>query len=203
MGTKKESKKVKKRKIKKGDSSIEIGDENEFKGDTVIGRDITFVKTTPDNSVNYEVDTEDVTVLRKISPYLIGRYGKKRIGFTGIISLISGFIGIFTWINSITPNVKLYSYLPAVPGAYANWVLILGIGFLFGGVLLLNAMQYHTSTQCKKCNKDFAYEEVGTATVKEVETTEGIRRVTTRTYECRFCGDKDVRRFPELIEKSE
>jgi len=200
MGTKKESKKVKKRKMKNGDSSIKIGDENEFKGDTVIGRDITFVKN-PDNSVNYEIDTEDVMVLKKISPYLIGRYGKKKISFIGIISLISGLISIFTWMNSIISNVKIYSYLPAVPAAYSNWVLFLGFIFFVGGVLLLSITQYHTSTQCKICKKEFAYEEVGTPTVKEVKTSEGTRKITTRTYECKFCGDEDIRKDNKLIEE--
>lgn len=187
---------------KNGNSSINIGSKNKFEGDTVIGHDIKIVKNVVDNSVEYEVDVEDVTVLQKISPYLIERYGKKKIGFIGIISLISGLIGIFTWINSITPNIKLIPYLPIVPNTYSKWFLYLIIFLLAFGIILLAIIQYHTSTKCKKCNKEYAYEEVGTPTVREVETLDGIRRVTTRSYECKFCGDIDVRRNKELIEKS-
>ncbi len=203
MGTKDDkSKKVKKRKIKNGDSSIKIGDKNKIE-DAVIGQHIdtiNIIKNIPDNSVKYEVDKEDVTFLRNISPYLIGRYGKKKIGFTGGISLILSVIGILTGFNSTTPNVKLYPYLPAVPNSYANSVLILSFVFLALGIILFAVIQYHTSSQCRKCNQEYAYEEVGTPTVKEVKTSEGIRKVTTRTYKCKFCGDVDVRTDSELIE---
>ncbi len=203
MGAKEtKSKKVKKRKIKNGDSSLKIGDKNKIE-DSVIGHHINtvnIIKKAPENSVNYEVDKEDVTFLRNISPYLIGRLGKKKIGFTGGISLIFGVFGILTEFNSTTPNVKLYPYLPAFPNSYANLVLILSFVFLALGIILLAAVRYHTSSQCEKCNKEFAYEEVGTPTVKEVKTSEGTRKVTTRTYKCKFCGDVDVRKDSELIE---
>ncbi len=203
MGAKGDSRKVKKRKIKNEDSSIKIGDKNKIE-DAVIGHHIENVNIikNPDNSVKYEVDKEDVTFLKNISPYLIGRFGKKKIGLTGAITLIAGIIGILTGFNSTIPNVKMYP-LPAVSSPYANSVLILSFVFLALGVILFAVIQYHASSQCKKCNNEYAYKEVGTPTVKEIETSEGIRKVTTRTYECKFCGDVDVRKDSELLEKPE
>ncbi len=199
------SRKVKKRKIKKENSSITIGDGNEIDS-AVIGQNIenvTIIKSPPDNSVKYEIDKEDVTFLKKISPHLIGRFGKKKIGLTGAISFIFSIIGILTGINSTTPNVRIYPYLPAFPNNYANSVLISSFILLALAVILFVVMQYHASNQCKKCNKEYAYEEVGTPTVKEIETSEGIRKDTTSVYECKFCGDLDVRKDSELLEKSE
>ncbi len=206
MGTKDDkSKKVKRRKIKNGDSSIKIGNKNKIE-DTVIGQhinNINIIKNMPDPSVNYEVDKEDVTFLRNISPYLIGQFGKKKIRFTGALSLIFSIIGIFTGFNSTTPNVKMYPYLPAVPNSYASSVLILGFIFLVLGIISFAVIQYHTSSQCRKCNEEYAYEEVGTAIVKEVKTSEGARKVITRTYKCKFCNDVDVRKNSELVENPE
>ncbi len=202
LGTKgNKSKKVKKRKIGNLESSIEIGDKNKIEG-AVIGQNIknvNIIKSPPDNSVNYEVDKEDTTFLKNISPYLIGRFGKKKIGLGGAISLIFGVIGILTGFNSV-PNVKMYPYLPSIPNPYANSILILSFVLLAFGVILFSALQYHASSQCNRCNKEYAYEEVGTPSVKEIKTSEGVRKITTRTYKCKFCGDEDVRKDSEVIE---
>jgi hypothetical protein len=202
LGAKGDKSKVKKRKIKNVNSSIKIGDKNNIEG-AVIGQNIknvNIIKNTPDNSVNYEGDKEDVTFLKNISQYLIGRFGKKKIGFGGAISLIFGVIGILTGFNSTVPNVKMYPYLPSISNPYANSLLILSFVFLALGAILFSAIQYHASSQCKECNKEYAYEEVGTPTVKEIKTSEGIRKITTRTYKCKFCGDEDVRKDSDLIE---
>ena len=195
--------KVKINNIKNGDSSIKIGNENQIEN-AVIGRDINninIIKNVTDNSVNYEVNKEDLAFLTTISPYLIRRFGVKKIGYTGVISLIFSVIGLLTGFNSSTPNV-IYPYIPAFPNSYANSILIISFFFLALGMILRTVIKYHTSSQCNKCNKDFAYEEVRTPTVKEVTTSEGIRKVTTRTYECKFCGDVDVKTEREYIENS-
>ena len=60
-------------------------------------------------------------------------------------------------------------------------------------------MDYHLSTQCEGCQKEVAYEEIGTPTNTDIETREGIRKITKRTYKCRFCGDEEIKKFPRLI----
>ncbi len=202
MGKKGETSKRSKKgspKNAKGKDSIGIGDGNEFKGSVIGHHNVNIINEPPDNSVTYPVDRDDVTFYKKIAPYLIGRFGKKRIGLTGAASFIIGLFGMFTGMNSATQNIKVFFYLPTVPYAYMMPLIILSIVVLIFGGLLVAVVQYHTDTQCNNCNREYAYEEVGTPTVREVKTFDGPRQITTRTYKCRFCDDVDVRTESELV----
>lgn len=202
MGNKRETSKRSKKgspKNAKGNDSIGIGNSNEFHGSVIGHHNVNIINKPPDNSVIYPVSRDDVTFYKNIAPYLIGRFGKKRLGLTGVASFIIGLFGIFTGMNSATQNIKMFFYLPMVPYAYIMPLIILSIVVLIFGALLVAVVQYHTNTQCHKCKRDYAYEEVGTPTMREVKTFDGPRQITTRTYQCRFCDDVDVRTESELV----
>ena len=155
-----------------------------------------------DKSINYEIDKQDVTIVKHASIHLIGKYGEKKIGIVGVVSLLAGLAEIFTWMNSQFPNLNVFTFLPKVTTAWANWLLWGGIIFLAIGIFLISIIAYRRSSQCKKCKSLYAYEETGTPTVREVKTPDGRRITTTRTYTCKYCGDVDIRKENDVIEKS-
>ncbi|WP_319507770.1 hypothetical protein [uncultured Methanolobus sp.] len=184
-------------------SSVNIESGNKFQGDTAIGENAQIIKNTHivDNSKNYEVDADDVTFLKKVSPYLINNYGKEKVGIIAAISLIASIITILSLVNPVISGEKAIPFLPTIPQDYNT--LVIGIFFILIliGVTFLNAVYYHSSTKCKKCNQDFAYEPFGKVKVRDIDTVDGTRRTTTKTYKCKFCGDIDKRTTNTLIEK--
>ncbi len=199
-----------KKQNKYGKPNIKIGNENTFEGDFVggdiykAGGDIVKGdKIISSESKVYEVNKENVIVEKIVAPYLIKRYGKNKVSFVGAISLISGLITIITAINSMF-SVKIYSFLPAAPKSISNWMLFFGFILVLVGSLFLSVLTYHSSTKCKKCKKDFAYEEIKNPIRQDTETEEGTWRTITKTYECKYCGDVDTRKSdPYLIKKTQ
>jgi len=199
-------------KLKRNESEksyIDIGDENTIKGDLSgrdmykAGRDIVKGdKIIGTSSKIYKVNKENVIIEKIIAPHLINNYGKKKVGIVGVITSIAGLIAIFTWVNSISFG-KVFSYLPAFPESVSKFVLVFGIILLLVGILLLNAVNYHSSTKCKKCGKDFAYEEIEYPVRQDTETKEGIWRTETRTYECKYCGNVEKIEFPPYLINNE
>lgn len=201
--------KLKKEKI--SESSIKIGDGNKFDGDTAIGQGAKIIKDSVviDNSQNksttYKTKKKDVTILNQFSPYLIEKFGKKKIGIVGIISLIAGVITILSGIksllfstNSNSFNVLFIEILPAAPQNFGVLIFMIGVILLILGLFLLQVLNYHNYTRCERCNKDFAYQEIGTPRTEETKTRWGYNEITTRTLQCRFCGHSTER---DLIEE--
>ncbi|MCK4795872.1 MAG: hypothetical protein KAT05_00750 [Spirochaetes bacterium] len=184
-------------------TSAEIRSNNEFKGDTVIGQNSKIEKNkyVIDNSVEYNIDKKNVIFTERASIYLTNTIGEKKVRISGVISLIAGLIQIFTWLNSLVPDIKIIPYMPAISNSMATWLLYSGLAFLLIGGLLLRVLKYHSSSQCKNCKKHYAYKEIGTPTIKELGTSKGIRKTTTRYYKCKFCGDKDVSEYTVFIDE--
>jgi hypothetical protein len=189
-------------KLKKGeliDSSIKIGSNNEFDRDTAIGHNVNIIKNinVSDNSVNYKTSKENVFFSKK-AYFLIDRYGEKNIRLIGLINLIASIITLFVWINSNFPNGITFPYLPVVSKEVATLLLFLWIGLLLIGAFFIGLVSYSSSSKCENCKKKQAYEEKK-SNVKEINTSEGIRKITYRNYKCKFCGHEVTREFNELI----
>lgn len=188
------------KKNKEYSSSINVGSNNKFGNGNVIGNNNEIV-INQGNSVTYEGDKENTFILEIIAPFLIKKYGKQNVGIVGLISLVSGFITIMVWMNSASAN-KLYTFLPDIETLNPQWVLYLSISLLILGLLLLSVLTYHSNTQCKKCKKEFAYDESKDPKIEEVKTSRGTRVKTTRYYQCKFCGHEDTAVSKENLEKS-
>lgn len=191
------------------DSSVKIGDENIIQGDIAIGEGAKVIKPqiTVDSSRTYEVDQVDVTLEQTIAPKLINKYGRRKVGIAGILSIVASIITIVSgyksliYDSSVSSNFpSFFDWVPSLSKDFGMYIIGIGVILLFIGAYLFKILEYHVSTQCEKCDKEFAYEEVGTPSVRDVETREGIRRTTTRQYKCRFCGHKITRKFHDLIE---
>jgi len=149
-------------------------------------------------SKTYEVGKQNVFIEKMIAPPLIKKYGTKKVGIIGAISIIAGLITLLTWLNS-TPIGKIISYLPAFPESVSYWVFGFGSILLVIGLLLLMVINYYSSTKCAKCGKDFAYEEIEYPVRHDTDTKEGTWRTVTSTYKCKYCGHEVKKKNPRLI----
>ena len=52
---------------------------------------------------------------------------------------------------------------------------------------------FYRDSRCKKCGRDFAYEEYKDPLIKEVSSRPKYEITITRYWECKFCGHKDTR----------
>lgn len=178
-----------KRNITKS-SSINIGNGNKLGDGNVIGHDNEVI-INQGNNVTYEGDKEQNFILKTISPFLIRKYGKKNVGITGFISIIFGLLTDLTWFNSSSGN-NLFSFLPSIDTFSSQWVLYIGLIFTGIGAVLFSVFTYHSANQCKKCEKEFAYDEINDPKIEEVKTVNGTKIKTTRYYRCKFCGYEDA-----------
>ncbi len=100
-------------KLDDKDSSIKIGDKNNFGGDTAIGENARIEKHIHDNSINYIGNKLNISSLESISKYITNNYNEKKVGLWAGISSAIGLIGDLISINSILPNnIKLINFIP-------------------------------------------------------------------------------------------
>jgi tetratricopeptide (TPR) repeat protein/DNA-directed RNA polymerase subunit RPC12/RpoP len=189
--------------------NINIGDNNKIGGDVVggdnykLGGDfIVGDKNIGMCSKTYRVGKQNVFIEKLIAPPLIKKYGRKKVGIIGAISIIAGLITVLTWLNS-TPIGKIISYLPAFPESVSYWVLGFGFILLLIGSILLMVINYYSSTKCAKCGKDFAYEESEYPVRHDTDTKEGTWRTVTSTYKCKYCGHEVEKKSPPYLVKDE
>ena len=105
---------------------------------------------------------------------------------------------MLVWINSIFPNGISFPYLPVVSEEVATLLLFLWIGLLLIGSFFIGLVHYSTSSKCENCKKKQAYEEKN-SNVREINSSEGLRKITLRNYKCKFCGHEVTRESNELI----
>lgn len=127
------------------DSSIKIGSNNTFRGDSAIGENAKIIKNvqySSDNSIINDIDMENVAFIEKASvEVVINKYGMKKITLAGAVALISGFVTIFGGIDSILGRNHIFSWLPdwipMLPQKFSTYFIVGGLIFvLFGGLLI-------------------------------------------------------------------
>ncbi|ADN37307.1 conserved hypothetical protein [Methanolacinia petrolearia DSM 11571] len=160
------------------DSSINIRtNKSRIDGDVIVGgHNSKVVKQTVihDNSIKYDIDKENNFFFDALSPYLIRKLGKTKVLGIGAGSSILGFLSMFKGIEG--PSYSIFLWMG---------FFLLIFGFVFIGVI-----KHYLNTKCKNCNREFAYEEIGSPQRREVQTSDGlIKQTTTRQYRCKYCGD--------------
>lgn len=186
----------------KENSSIKVGDENEFGDGVIVGNHnnnhITINKQN-NSSVSYEGNRENVYFLNKISPLLIQRFGNSNLKLVSIISILASMLTISTWINSINSE-KVIPFIPQITSIKPEWLMYVGIFLFVLFSFTAKVVSHHTDTKCKKCKKEFAYDEYKAPSVEEFETSKGTRIHTTRYYECKYCGDQKQSKIKKIIQ---
>ena len=186
---------------------MKIGDKNTFHGDTAIGPNSKIIKDSIiiDNSrkTRYKSPKRDTTILDIYAPRLMTKYGRKKIGISGIISLLAGVITILSGFKSLLPQVQngfTIDYLNIIPSfpKFGIWIFGIGLCLFILGIFFLKVIEYHDITWCEKCERDFAYEEIGDPDVVETPTRFGYNVETTHTLKCKYCGN--IKMYPEIHE---
>jgi transcription elongation factor Elf1 len=52
---------------------------------------------------------------------------------------------------------------------------------------------YYDVSRCKKCGRDFAYEEIEKPLIKKIITYGNYEETVTRYFKCKYCNDEDLR----------
>jgi len=178
------------------DSSIKMGSNNIFGGDSAIGENAKIIKNQNINvnSVTYDIDKEDVAFVEKASMLILNKYGDNKITWGGAISLIAGLITIFDGFGSILDRSNGFSWMPGwiptAPREFGNYVIIIGFILIVVGGFLLSLVRYKHDSQCPACKRFYALKEMGEPKGRDVKLIDGIRRTIIRTYRCRYddCG---------------
>lgn len=64
---------------------------------------------------------------------------------------------------------------------------------------LMGDVGYVKATRCKRCDKQFAYEERESPDIKEVSAPKSYMITVIRYWKCRYCGYEDNTESPENI----
>jgi hypothetical protein len=119
---------------------------------------------------------------------LIGSYGETAVQITGRLIIIFGFA---IYVGSM--------FLEQI-----SWFLVL-LGFIVGFLVLIRGFsltcntEYVKATRCKKCHKNYAYEEREESDIKEVSNEYSYTVTITRHWKCKYCGYIDSSESPEEI----
>lgn len=154
--------------------------------------------------VSYELDkdTDTLTItyagkiydfsLKSKSPYLIERYGVKKIQ---TVERVSGYLILFLL-------AAFFLYLCLLGRIeYSKQFFLAFFIICYGLIILFYAIteecgkieSFYRDSRCKRCGRDFAYEEYKDPLIREVSSRPKYEINITRYWECKFCGHKDTR----------
>jgi hypothetical protein len=184
------------------DSSITIGDRNTIQGDIAIGDNAKVEKNIihVDSAKYYKGDRQDITWIEIIAPKVVKKIGLENIRLIGTINFIASILSIIAFFAPMAGA----SYSSGLLSFTKNYSLLIGaiiVITLMGSTVFLGIYHYYRDTKCKQCGSEFAYKEATDPDVKEIDTAEGVRIYTTRTYQCRKCGDIKILELKRTIEK--
>lgn len=154
-----------------------------------------------DNTVYYETNISDVKNIETFSKYITSHFSKTKITIAGLISLLAGLFSMFTGLNSYTSDTFVILKRVALSKGFGVPLIFIGLGLIVIGFILIYALQYKKYTKCKnkKCEKEYAYKPSKNPIVREVDSSDKIRRTTTHFYKCRYCGHKYKSKYNQSI----
>ena len=148
------------------------------------------------DNVCYELDRETDTLticsegnfynsLKKLAPDLVSRFGLRTVS---ILKISSFFLSVLLFFLLVLEMVfeENHSLLS----------LILISANILSFVIALNLYEmekYCKILRCKKCGKDFAYEEVKKPLIKMVSTQNKYEKTITSYLKCRYCNDENIK----------
>lgn len=148
------------------------------------------------DNVCYEMDRETDTLticsegnfynsLKKLAPELINRFGLRTIKVLKIF-LISLFILLFSILileMIFKENHSLFSLI-LISINIASFVLASN---------LYEIEKYSKILKCKKCGREFAYEEIKKPLIKMVSTQSKYEKTITNYMKCKYCSDENIK----------
>lgn len=127
-------------------------------------------------AVTYEVDHEDVSAMEWWSKTTFRLLGERRIKLTIIVNGLLGGGSVALSATDVLPwDLRTYA-------VYAAFGFLLVAGAFWMG------LRFRLDSRCVKCNTFYAMKETGQPIEREVVVKGGVRRTTTRMYECSSCS---------------
>jgi len=188
------------------DQSIKIASATNVRDASHLGnRDInygTIIKqNNTGNSVTYEIDKEDNAFTEKASIFIVNKFGEKKIGIIGLFSLIASIFTILTGlVTFLSTENNFFAWFAFLSKELDILIIVLGFAWLVLAIFLINIVQYKKDSQCKKCNRFYALEEIGAPQAREVKVQGGVRRTIARQFKCRFCDETYAKKKNDFVE---
>lgn len=153
------------------------------------------------DGVCYELDNDADTLtitytgkiydffLKSKSPYLINKYGEKKVQnaqrASGILAALSFVVYLLFLCFVLLINGTLIKYFWIIAITSVGGIIV----FLYIESQLRQVNELYKDSKCKKCGKDFAYNEFQEPLIKEVSTHDKYKITMTRYWRCKYCGD--------------
>lgn len=123
------------------------------------------------------------------APDVVNSLGLKRINVVKKVTLLLAFSPIF-----------IFPFLLYFRQTLGEFYWPLTITLFLGGIMfflissdLFDIESYYKISKCKKCNRDFAYEEIKKPLVKKISTYDDYEETETRYFKCKYCNDEDLK----------
>ncbi|KKG14171.1 hypothetical protein EO98_09375 [Methanosarcina sp. 2.H.T.1A.6] len=125
----------------------------------------------------------------------IETYGEAAVHIAGGLRLIIAFC--------LVPLALLF----LIGSFFEEWILyllffpsfIVFMLLLLSGMGILSDEKYVEATKCKKCHREYAYEEREEPDIKELSTEDSYTVTITRYWKCKYCGHRDSSKSSENI----
>lgn len=137
---------------------------------------------------------------RKIFKWVpfIKSYGEIAVQTIGWLSIFLGLI-IFIEIFEILEYFISLNFGQSTLYLVAIIVPFTGVYTWSTGTFLLRRVKYVSATRCKRCYKNYAYEEREEPDIEEISTEDSYTISITRYWKCKYCGHIDSSESPEGI----
>lgn len=121
----------------------------------------------------------------KLAPYLVNRFG---LGMTKVIKILTMYSSILLFFLLILEMIleKNSSLSPTM-------LFFASLTFFVISSYMSEIENYYNISKCKKCGRDFAYEEIKKPLIKMVSTYDKFEKTITRYMKCRYCNNKDIK----------
>lgn len=165
-----------------------------------LSKDFTYVKFPVGTNevyvddVSYELDrkTDTLTISSKgdlynfpkeRAPILINLFGLEVINALKV--LIKSFSILLFSLLILEMILEKNDLLLSMPLLFVSMI------FFFVASYLDEIENYYNISRCKKCGREFAYEEIKKPLIKVVSTYDKYEETITRYMKCKYCNDED------------
>ena len=148
------------------------------------------------DNVCYELDRETDTLticsernfynsLKKLAPDIVNRFGLRTINILKILFISLSILLFFLLFSEMMfeENHSLLSLI-LISANVASFVAALN---------LYEIEKYCKILRCKKCGRDFAYEEIKNPLIKMISTHNKYEKTITSYLKCKYCNDENIK----------
>lgn len=157
---------------------IVIGNKVNAGRDAMVAGDRSAINV--DNSTTYEIPHEPNKVYDAVLEFIVDKLGESATWGVGAGAFTLGSASLVVQVGQ-RPAIVI-QVIPSWLLVWFGWIAILL------GALVLAAANHYRRTLCPRCRTKYALVQVSDTQVREVKTSEGIRKTKTWKERCSQCG---------------